>query len=382
MTIELNKVQKQIRSTVEDFVKGEFKKEIIDEILLENKYPINSWKKSSELGLPGIAINEKYDGEGLGQFEKVIIAEELCRGDASVGSCIVNSSYGAEILDSYGSQRQKETWLPKIANSETLISVAAEENSIHDIQVKTTAFRDGEFWLINGEKQIVLNAGELAGAYLVLCKTNSEETDIEKSLSIVLVEAGRKGITFSESGARIGYRQLPISNVKLDSVRVPLENLIGIENKGFSQYCAFLNFARLSIAAQSLGIAQGAFDRAFSYVKQREQFKKKIIDFQVTRYKIADMATEIEASRLLTYQAALAADKGKVDPKLCSMAKMHSARTAVSVCDEAIQLHGGYGYIQEYEVERFFRDAKTVDILLGNRNEQKKIISDSLISKR
>ena len=163
---------------------------------------------------------------------------------------------------------------------------------------------------------------------------------------------------------------------------MPLENLIGKENQGMGQFAQFLNHVRLTVAAQSLGMAQGAFDRAFAYVKQREQFGRKIVDFQITRYKLADMATEIEAARLLTYQGAWAIDNGRADAKLCSMAKLHAARTAVAVCDEAIQLLGGYGYMQEYEVERFFRDAKTADIMEGNRNAQKKVISDALIGKK
>jgi alkylation response protein AidB-like acyl-CoA dehydrogenase len=377
-------VQKQIKKAVVDFVKGEFKKELIDEIVLENKYPINAWKKSSELGFPGISFSEKYDGEGLGQFEKVLIAEELCRGDASVGACIVNSSYGAEILDFYGNEIQKNTWLPKVANSEILISVAdaEEDENIQAQPIETVAIRDGENWVINGKKTLALNAGNLTGIYVVLCRTNFNDSEMEKCLSMILVEADRPGIRLMDREPRIGYRQLSISNVEFQSVRVPLNNLIGAENKGFSQYCGFLNYARLNIAAQALGIAQGAFDRSFAYVKQREQFKKKIVEFQVTRYKLADMTTEIEASRLLTYHAALALDKGNIDSKLCAMAKLHAARTAVAVCDEAIQLHGGYGYIQEYEVERFFRDAKTVDILMGNRNLQKNAISDALLGNK
>lgn len=383
MIFELNKEQKQIKKAVVDFVRGEFKKDLIHDLVWKQAYPENIWKKSSELGFPGIAFPEDFQGEGLGTFEKILIAEELCRGDASIGSCLVHAGYGAEILLQYGSRSQKETWLPRIAGSEILSAVAVTEPGgcpVSDIQAK--AMKDGDAWVIDGHKTMVPNAGPLAGMYVVLCRTDANAAAPEQGLSMILVEAGRPGVEIVDSGARIGQRQIPAGDIRFRSVRVPLENLIGKENQGMGQFAQFLNHVRLTVAAQSLGMAQGAFDRAFAYVKQREQFGRKIVDFQITRYKLADMATEIEAARLLTYQGAWAIDNGRANAKLCSMAKLHAARTAVAVCDEAIQLLGGYGYMQEYEVERFFRDAKTADIMEGNRNAQKKVISDALIGKK
>jgi len=380
---QLDKMQKQIRKAVVDFVRGEFKKDLVDDLVRAKVYPEKIWKKSSELGFPGIAFPEEFQGEGLGAFEKTIIAEELCRGDSSVGACLAQAGYGAEILLEYGSGSQKGAWLPKIAAAQILCTVAVAEPGGGSVTTtQTAAVRDGDHWKIDGEKAFVRNAGSLAGMYIVLCRTDANAIAPEQGLSLILVEADRAGIHVSDSGARLGQRQIPAGEVRFDSVCVPMDNLIGKENQGIRQLGDFLNHARLSTAAQSLGIAQGAFDRAFAYVQQREQFRKKIIDFQVTRHKLADLATEIEAARLLTYQAAWAVDNDRADARLCAMAKMHAARSAVAVCDEAIQLLGGYGYMQEYEVERFFRDAKTADIIDGSRNAQKDVIIDALIGKK
>lgn len=383
MIFELNKEQKQIKKAVMDFVKGEFKKDVIHDLIQKHEYPENIWKKSSDLGLPGIAFPESYQGEGLGKFEKILIAEELCRGDASIGSCLVHAGYGAEILLQYGGNALKDIWLPQIAGAQILSSVAfAEPGGCQITATKTTAMKDGNDWVIDGNKIFVINAGPLAGFYIVLCRTDSTATTPEQGLSMILVEAHHSGVTMTDSGAKLGQRLLATGDVQFSNVRVPIENLVGKENQGYRQLVEFFNHSRLLIAAQSVGIAQGAFDRAFAYVKQREQFGQKIIDFQITRHKLADMATEIEAARLLTYQSAWAIDNGRVDARLCAMAKLHATRTAVAVCDEAIQLLGGYGYMLEYEVERFFRDAKTADITEGNRHVLKNVISEALIGKK
>lgn len=379
---ELNKEQKQIKKAVIDFVKGEFKKDVIHDLIQKHEYPKNIWKKTSDLGLPGIAFPETYQGEGLGTFEKILIAEELCRGDASIGSCLVHAGYGTEILLQYGGSALKDVWLPQIAGAKILSSVAfAEPDEDKIADSRTTAMKDGSDWIIDGIKTFVKNAGPLAGFYVVLCRTDSSATTPELGLSMILVEGNHFGVATTDSGAKLGQCLLSTGDVRFSNVRVSNDNLVGKENQGYRQLLDFFNHSRLLIAAQSVGIAQGAFDRAFSYVKQREQFGRKIIDFQITRHKLADMATEIEAARLLTYQGAWTIDNGRLDARLCAMAKLHATRTAVAVCDEAIQLLGGYGYMQEYEVERFFRDAKTADMTEGNRHVQKNVISESLIGK-
>lgn len=380
---EMNRSQKQIQKAVKDFVKGEFKKEILQELTEGQKFPVSLWQASAELGFIGMDFPEEYEGQGLGVFEKVLVTEELCHGDSSVGGCLVRAAFGAEIILRYGSKEQKHTWLPKIAEGTKLSCRAYTEPGIgHGLNsLNTTAEKDGNQWIISGTKNYVINAGSLAGYYVVLCRTDSADNSSGKGLSTILVEADREGIEVEDMGKRIGGRLMFIGTVSFNKVKVPLENLIGKKNEGYAQVLSGMDETMVLSAAQSVGIAQGAFDRSFSHVKQREQFSKKLINFQVTQQKIADMATQIVAARLMTYKAAFSFNKGRSDVKLCAMAKYFAAKTAVNVCDEAIQLFGGYGYIEEYEVERFFRDAKFNDIFEGTEVTQKQIIANTLMKK-
>jgi alkylation response protein AidB-like acyl-CoA dehydrogenase len=246
--------------------------------------------------------------------------------------------------------------------------------------MNTTAVKDGDEWVINGGKTFITNGG-LAGFYNVLCQTDPDASPGYRGQSVILVEADREGLTTADVGQKMGIRMMATAEVTLKDVRVPLSNLVGEENKGFYHVLHFFDESRIQVAAQALGTAQGAYDRALAYVKQRVQFGKKIAQFQVTQHKLADMATKIELARLMTYKAAWNFDQGRIDPKLTSMAKMYAARTAVEVADEAIQLLGGYGYMTEYEVERFYRDAKITEIYEGTKEIQKNTIASALIGK-
>jgi alkylation response protein AidB-like acyl-CoA dehydrogenase len=244
----------------------------------------------------------------------------------------------------------------------------------------TTAVRDGDEWVVNGTKTFITNGG-MAGLYVVLCQTDPESKPTHRGMSMVLVEADRDGVSATDVGEKMGIHTMATAEVNFKNVRVPAANLIGEEGRGFYQVLEFFDESRILVAAQALGIAQGAFERAVDYVKQREQFGRKIAEFQVTQHKIADMATKIELSRLVTYKAAWNFDLGRIDPKLTSMAKMYAARTAVEVADEAIQLLGGYGYMTEYEVERFYRDAKITEIYEGTKEIQKNTIASAVLGK-
>ncbi len=385
MTVELDKSHLQIQKAVRDFVKGEFKKEVIEELVEGNAFPEAIWKKAAELGFIGIHFPEAYAGAGLGVLENALIAEELCRGDSSVGCCLGRAGYGAELLLRFGTEPQKAAWLPKVADGSVLCAAAFTEPGLgNDIaRSRTTAVKAGDGWVINGTKSFVVNAGPQAGCCIVLARTDAEAAEPSRGLSTFLVESDRAGVRVADVGKKLGCRLMPIGEVCFDQVRVPLDHLVGGENRGYDQVASFLNESRILAAAQALGMAQGAFERSFAYVKQREQFGTKIIDFQVTRHKVAEMATKIEAARLLTYQAARSFDakKGKSDARLSAMAKLYAGRTAVEVCDEAIQLLGGYGYIQDYEVERFFRDAKMIELFDGSRGTQKNAIADDLVKR-
>jgi len=383
MDFELTKEQKEIQKAVRDFVKGEFKKDVIHELIEKHEYPLKIWKKAADLGFIGIHFPEKYSGQEMGVMENILVCEELCRGDSTVGMCLAIADFASELILRFGSDELKERWLPKVAEGEVLSCGAfTEPDHGSDITtVETAAVKDGDSWVINGSKIFITNSGPLAGFYNVLCQTDPDASPAYRGLSVILVEADRPGVSSVDVGTKMGIHLSYTAEVTFKDVRVPLSNLVGEENRGFYQVLEFFDESRILVAAQALGTAQGAFDRALAYVKQREQFGKKIAQFQVTQHKLADMATKIETARLMVYMAAWNFDQGRIDPKLTSMAKMYAARTAVEVCDEAIQLLGGYGYMLEYEVERFYRDAKITELYEGTREIQKNTIAGILIGR-
>ncbi len=382
MEFELNKTQKDIQKAVRDFCKGEFDKDMILELERKHEFPRKIWQKAGELGLIGMHYPEEYSGQGMGCLECILVVEELCRNDSTMGGAIALSAFASELILHYGSKEMKKKYLPEVAEGRMLSAGAfTEPDHGSDItRMNTTAVRDGDEWVINGTKTFITNGG-LAGFYSVLCQTNEDAQPYYRGMSLILVEADRPGLSTHDVGDKMGIHMMATAEVNLKDVRVPLANLIGEEGKGFYQVLNFFDESRIQVAAQALGTAQGAFDRALAYVKQREQFGKKIAQFQVNQHKLADMATKIELARLITYKAAWNYDQGRIDPKLTSMAKMHAARTAVEVCDEAIQLLGGYGYMTEYEVERFYRDAKITEIYEGTKEIQKNTIAGSLLGK-
>jgi len=382
MEFELSKSQKQIQKAARDFAKGEFDKELALELDNKHEFPWKIWKKACELGFVGIHFPEEYSGEGLGVLENIIIADEFCSRDSTIGAAVILSSFASECVLRFASDELKAKFLPKVAEGEMLSGGAfTEPGHGSDITaMDTAAVKDGDEWVINGTKTFITNGG-LCGFYSVLCQTDAEAKPSYRGLSLILVEADRPGITATDVGPKMGIHMMATAEVNFKDVRVPASNLIGKEGQGFYQVLEFFDESRILIAAQALGTAQGAFDRALAYVKQREQFGRKIAQFQVTQHKLADMATKIELARLITYKAAWNYDQGRIDPKLTSMAKMYAARTAVEVADEAIQLLGGYGYMTEYEVERFYRDAKITELYEGTKEIQKNTIASAVLGK-
>lgn len=382
MDFELNKTQKDIQKAVRDFVKGEFDKDLALELAKNHEFPRKIWQKAGEIGLIGVHFPEEYSGQGLGSLEDILVIEELCRGDSSIGSAVALSSFASELIVHYGSDEMKEKFLPKVAEAKMLSAGAfTEPDHGSDITfMDTTAVKDGDEWVVNGGKIFITNGG-LAGFYSVMCQTDPDAKPSYRGISLILVEGDREGLSTMDVGDKMGITTMSTTEVVLKDVRVPLSNLIGEEGKGFYHVLHFFDESRIQVAAQALGIAQGAYDRALDYVKKREQFGKKIAQFQATQHKLADMITKIELARLITYKAAWNFDQGRIDPKLTSMAKMYAARTAVEVADEAIQLLGGYGYMTEYEVERFYRDAKITEIYEGTKEIQKNTIASSVIGK-
>jgi len=382
MDFELNKSQKEIQKAAREFAKGEFDKELALELDRKHEFPFKIWEKACDLGFVGVHFPEQYSGQGLGVLENIIIADEFCARDSTIGSAVILASFASECVLRFGSEQLKQKFLPAVAEGKMLSGGAfTEPGHGSDItSLDTTAQRDGDEWVINGTKTFITNGG-LAGFYSVMCQSDTECQPSYRGISLILVEADRAGITATDVGDKMGIHMMATAEVNFKDVRVPLSNLIGQEGKGFYQVLEFFDESRILVAAQALGTAQGAYDRALAYVKEREQFGRKIAQFQVTQHKLADMATKIELARLITYKAAWNYDQGRIDPKLTSMAKMYAARTAVEVADEAIQLLGGYGYMTEYEVERFYRDAKITEIYEGTKEIQKNTIASAILGK-
>lgn len=382
MDFELTISQKEIQKAAREFAKGKFDKDLALELEKKHEFPEEIWKQAADLGFVGIHFPEEYSGQGLGVLENVIVAEAFCARDSGIGSAVVLASFASECILRFGGDELKETFLPPVAEGKILSAGAfTEPDHGSDITaMDTVAIKQGDEWIINGTKIFITNGG-LAGFYSVLCQTDPESKPSYRGISLILVEADRSGLSTSDVGEKMGIRMMTTSEVVFKDVRVPLSNLIGKEGKGFYQVLEFFDESRIMIAAQALGIAQGAFDRALDYVKKREQFGRNIASFQVTQHKLADMTTKIELARLITYKAAWNFDQGHIDPKLTSMAKMYAARTAVEVADEAIQLLGGYGYMAEYEVERFYRDAKITEIYEGTKEIQKNTIASAVLGR-
>ena len=380
MDFELTKSQKEIQKAAREFAKGEFDKELALEMDKKHEFPTKIWKKACDLGFVGVHFPEAYSGQDLGVLENVIIADEFCARDSSIGSAVMLSAFASECVLRFGSDELKQKFLPPVAEGQMLSACAFTEPGCgSDITaLDTAAVRDGNEWVIDGAKTFITNGG-MAGFYSVMCQTDADCQPPYRGISLILVEADRDGVHVGDVGEKLGIHMVATTELNLKKVRVPASNLIGEEGKGFDQVLEFFDESRILIAAQALGTAQGAYNRALAYVKEREQFGRKIAQFQVTQHKLADMATKIELARLLTYKAAWNFDQGRIDPKLTAMAKMYAARTAVEVADEAIQLLGGYGYMTEYEVERFYRDAKIMELYEGNRQAQKNTIARAVL---
>jgi alkylation response protein AidB-like acyl-CoA dehydrogenase len=377
MDFELTKSQKEIQKAAMEFAKGEFDKELALELDRKHEFPTKIWQKAGDLGFIGVHYPEEYSGQGLGVLENIIIADVFCAQDSSIGSAVALSSFASECVLRFGSEELKQKYLPAVAEGKMLSSGAfTEPGHGSDItSLDTMAVREGDEWVINGTKTFITNGG-MAGFYCTMCQTDDEAQPSYRGITLILVEEDRAGLTTADVGDKMGIHMMTTAEVNYKDVRVPVTNTIGEEGKGFYHVLEFFDESRILVAAQALGTAQGAYNRALAYVKEREQFGRKIAQFQVTQHKLADMATKIELARLITYKAAWNYDQGRIDPKLTSMAKMYAA-----VADEAIQLLGGYGYMTEYEVERFYRDAKICELYEGTKEIQKNTIASAVIGK-
>jgi alkylation response protein AidB-like acyl-CoA dehydrogenase len=379
---ELTKDQRDIQRAASEFIDGECDKDKILAWERDHTFPFEIWEKACGLGFVGLHFPEEYGGQGCGILENVLVVEAFCRRDSSVGIALSLADFSSEVVLRFGTEAQKRKYLPLVAGGKCIFAGAyTEPDHGSDItSLSTTAVKEGESFVINGTKTFITN-GSIADYFVVLCQTDRAAVPAYRGQSIILVERETKGPDATEITPKMGIHMSSTAELPFKEVTVPATHLLGRENRGFYQVLEFFGESRIEVAAQALGIAQGAFDRALTYTKKRIQFGRKLSEFQVTRHKLADMATKIEAARLLVYQAAWRWDQGKADQKLTSMAKAFAGRVAVEVADEAIQLHGGYGYITEYDVERFYRDAKITEIYEGTREIQKNAIASALLGR-
>ncbi|KUK06668.1 MAG: Acyl-CoA dehydrogenase (Acd-10), partial [Archaeoglobus fulgidus] len=382
MDFELTQEQKDIKNAAREFAVNEFTKERAEEYDRNEEFPFDLWKKACELGFIGVHFPEEYGGAGMGVLENILIVEEFCRADSTIGSAIILSDFSSEVVMRFGSEEQKKEVLPKVAGGKAITAGCyTEPEAGSDLTaIKTKAEKDGDEWVINGSKTFITN-GTIADYYVVLAVTDPNAQPRYRGFTTFLVKKDTPGLKTTKIGGKLGIRASPTAEVVFKDVRVDDSAVIGQLNRGFYQVLEFFDESRIEIAAQALGIAQGAFDRLVNYVKQRKQFGQPIAAFQALQHRIADLKTQLEAARLLIYKAAWNYDQGRIDPGLTSMAKYYAGKLAVKICDEAVQMHGGYGYIAEYEVERFFRDAKITEIYEGTKEVQLNTIARDILGK-
>ncbi len=381
MDIELNKEQLDIQKAAREFAEGEFRDIALD-CDQKEEVPKKLLKKGAELGFVGVFIPEEYGGAGLGFLEHALIVEQFWRVDPGIGQQFTSLTFGAEEILMFGNEEQKRKYLPRLTKGDAIMGFAiTEPNAGSDAAAaSTSAIREGEYWVINGSKVMIGN-GSLADFILVFCLTDPQEQSRSRRHSVILVETSTKGYDAQRIKGKMGIRAADTANIFFSDVKVPVENLVGKRGEGFYQLMAFFDRSRAYVSAHGVGLAQGALDLAIKHVKTREQFGQKLASFQVTQFKIAEMATKIELARALTYKVCAMLDKGKVDTTLIAMAKWNAGRTAVEVVDEALQLHGGYGYMDDHHIERFYRAAKVLEIYEGTKEVEKIIIARRLLGR-
>jgi alkylation response protein AidB-like acyl-CoA dehydrogenase len=380
MDFKLNNEQQEIKKAVREFCAKEFTPELALEFEKKEEYPIALYKKAAQLGFNSMRIPTEYDGQGYGVFEDCIVVEELCRADPDLGTALsLGNLMIPDVLLKHGSEEQKKKYIPPLARGEK-ISAAAFTEPEHgsDItRMDSTAVKAGSEWIINGAKEFITNA-PIADVFVMLCQTDPNAQPSHRGQSLILAEKGTHGLEATKLHGKMGIKPCVTGSLCMAEVKVPESNLVGEIGKGFYYTLELFDGTRITVAAQAVGMAQGAFERALNYAKSRKQFGQPIFNFQGVSFKLAEMAMKIESARLLTYKAAWLYDKEKPNPVATSMAKAYASRVAVEVTDDAIQIFGGYGYIADYHVERFHRCAKITEIYEGTSEIQKLTICNYL----
>ncbi|MFL6229923.1 MAG: acyl-CoA dehydrogenase [Pyrinomonadaceae bacterium] len=379
MNFDLNEEQQQVKMSVREFAEGEIAPHVREWDEAQH-FPTELLPKLAEQGLMGVIFPEEYGGVGMGYIEYATIIEELSRVDGSVGiSVAAHNSLCSNHIYMFGSEEQKQKYLVPLARGEKLGAWGLTEPSAGSDAsgTRTTAVKNDGGWLVNGAKNFITHA--IHGDTCVAV-ASTDRAMRSKGITAFIFEKGMKGFGPGKKEDKLGLRASETASVIFEDCQVPDENRLGPEGLGFIQAMQVLDGGRISIAALALGIAQGAYESAVRYSKERQQFGKPISEFQAIQFKLADMATQIDAARLLMYRAAYLKDEGRKVTKESSMAKLYASEVSVKVCEEAIQIHGGYGYTKDYPPEKYWRDSKLCTIGEGTSEIQRLIIAKQILS--
>ena len=378
MNFQLTEEQLAVQEAARDFAQSELLPGVIDRDT-EARFPKEQIQKMGALGFMGMMVDPAYSGGGMDTLSYVIAMEEISKIDASASvSMSVNNSLVCWGLEKFGTEEQKQTYLTKLATGEVIgaFCLSEPEAGSDATSQQTTATLEGDYYLLNGTKNWITN-GSSASIYLVIAQTDASKG--HKGISAFIVERGWDGFVVGKKEDKLGIRGSDTHSLMFTDVKVPLKNRIGAEGFGFTFAMETLNGGRIGIAAQALGIASGAYELALAYSKERKAFGKPISQHQAIQFKLADMATQIEAARLLVYKAAWLKDQGEDYAQASAMAKLYASEVAMNVTIEAVQVHGGYVYVKEYHVERLMRDAKITQIYEGTSEIQRIVISRNVL---
>ena len=367
-----------MQQAARDFARSELLPGVIERDN-EQRFPAEQIKKLGELGFMGMMVSERYGGGGMDTKSYVLAMEEISKVDASASVCMsVNNSLVCWGLETYGTEAQKEKYLKLLAQGELIgaFCLSEPEAGSDATSQKTTAIDQGDHYLLNGTKNWITN-GSSASVYLVIAQSDAEKK--HKGINALIVEKDYDGFVVGKKEDKMGIRGSDTHSLMFTDVRVPKENRIGDDGFGFKFAMSVLNGGRIGIAAQALGIASGAYELSLQYAKERKSFGKTLAEHQAIQFKLADMVTQIEAARLLCLQAADLKDQGLSYANASAMAKLYASQVAMEVTTEAVQVHGGYGYVKEYHVERMMRDAKITQIYEGTSEIQKIVISREIL---
>ncbi len=377
MNFHFNEEEQEILTMLHDFCLKEVAP-IAAEVDENERFPEETWHKLADMGMMGVPMPEEYGGAGLSYLNYIAVCEELAKHCATTSVMVsAHTSLCCWPIEHFGTQEQKEKYLPDLATGDKLGAFGlTEPNAGTDAAMqRTTAEDKGDHWLLNGSKIFITN-GEVADTYVVFAMTDKAAGN--KGISAFIIEKGWEGFSFGSHEKKMGIRGSSTCELVFENVKVPKENLLGELNKGFKIAMMTLDGGRIGIAAQALGIAQGAIDETVKYVKDRVQFGKSISKFQNTQFMLAEMQTRVDAARLLVYRAAAAKDAGDPYSSDAAMAKLFASETAREVTWRAVQLFGGYGYTRDYPVERMMRDAKITEIYEGTSEVQKMVIASRM----